>query len=77
MLNAHEAEIARAKARADNVQSKVEVGVEKGSRQDDSDEGQKAFEDMTDLQNDEFIVSFVTFSFCRSGLVDADARLCW
>jgi hypothetical protein len=52
MLSAHEAELARTKAKVENVE---EAASRQGSI--DAKEGQKTFEDMTDLQNDEFIVS--------------------
>jgi hypothetical protein len=46
MLTAEEAELARANERADGIQFRV---------------GEKAFDDLTDLQNDEFIVSTLLF----------------
>lgn len=48
MLSAQEAEAARAKARDGN---------NSGTEARKGDEGKAAFEDMTDLENDEFVVS--------------------
>lgn len=55
MLSVQEAEIARTKARENLEISKT------GSGDPSSLVGQGAFDDMTDLQNDEFIVSLFSY----------------
>ena len=63
MLSVQEAEIARTKARQ-NLEN-----LKTGSGDPSSLEGRGAFDDMTDLQNDEFIVSLF---LCQEISIEAD-----